>query len=53
MEEVESEQSPVEPDKDQDRREHDSEGDPKDTTRKKVVQRPVYFISSLLQGAID
>jgi hypothetical protein len=36
---------------DQDKEEHGSEGNPKDVARKKVVQRPVYFVSSLLQGA--
>ena len=33
VEEAESEQGPTDPDKDQDRREHDSEGDPKDTEK--------------------
>ena len=51
MEEEESEQGLAKPDKDRDRRKHDSEGDPKDTTRKKVVQRLVYVVSSLLLGA--
>ena len=46
VDEAESEQGPADPDKDQDRNEHDSEGNPKDTPRKKVVQRLVYFISS-------
>ena len=32
-----SEQGPVEPEKDQDSSEHDSESNPKDTARKKVV----------------
>ena len=35
---------------DQDKGKHDSGDNPKDAARKKVVQRPVYFISSLLQG---
>ena len=47
----ESEHSPARPDVDQDREEHGSRGNPKDMARKKVVQRPVYFVSSLLQGA--
>ena len=51
VDEAESEQGPIEPDKDQDKNEHDSESNPKDTTRKKVVQHPVYFLSSLLHGA--
>ena len=36
---------------DQDKEEHHSGDHPKDAARKKVVQRPVYFVSSLLQGA--
>ena len=51
MNEEESEQRPTESDKDHDSSEHDNEGNPKDVARKKVVQRPVYFVSSLLQGA--
>ena len=51
VEETESEQSPIGLDEDQDREEHGSRGNPKDTARKKVGQHPVYFISSLLQGA--
>ena len=51
MDEIEKESSSKEPKKDQGSNEHDSENIPKDTKRKKVVQRPVYFISSLLQGA--
>src|SRR5215216_4182499 len=43
VDEAEKESSPVEPKKDQDNKEHDSENIPKDTARKKVVQRPVYF----------
>ena len=34
---------------DQGRTGHADEGDPKVMTEKKVVQRPVYFVSSLLQ----
>ena len=51
MEEASSEQGPGDPDKDHDRNEHGIEGNPKNTARKKVVQRPMYFVSSLLQGA--
>ena len=51
MDEAESEKSPAESNKDQDRSEPDNEGNPKDVARKKVVQLPVYFVSSLLQGA--
>ena len=51
VDEVEKELSPTDPKKDQDSNEHDSENIPKDTARKKVVQRPMYFVSSLLQGA--
>ena len=51
MDEEESEQGQAEPEKDQDSNEHDSESNPKDTKRKKVVRRLVYFVSSLLQGA--
>ena len=41
VEETENEQSPVGPDEDQDTEEHGSRCNPKDTARKKVVQRPV------------
>ncbi|XP_073363118.1 uncharacterized protein [Aegilops tauschii subsp. strangulata] len=51
VEEAESEQGLADPDKDHSENEHGIEGNPKDTARKKVVQRPVYFISSLLLGA--
>ena len=51
MDEAQSEQGPAEPERDQGSSEHDSENNPKDTTRKKVVQCPVYFVSSLLQEA--
>ena len=37
--------------KDQDSSEHGNESNPKDAARKKVVQRLVYIVSSLLQGA--
>ena len=47
VDEAEREQGPV----DQDRSMHGSDGNPKDMARKKVVQCPVYFVSSLLQGA--
>jgi hypothetical protein len=46
----ERENNPARLDVDQDKEEHGSEGNPKDAARKKVVQRPVYFVSSLLQG---
>ena len=39
VEEAESEQGPAEPNKDQDRNKHDSESDPRDAAKKKVVQR--------------
>ena len=51
VDEAESEQRPTESEKDQDSSEHDNENNPRDMTRKKVVQRPVYFVNSLLQGA--
>ena len=41
----------AESEKDQDINEHDNESNPKDAARKKVVQRLVYFVSSVLQGA--
>jgi hypothetical protein len=50
VDEAESEQRPAESEKDQDSNEHGNESNPKDAARKKVVQRPVYFVSSLLQG---
>ena len=51
VDEGESEQRPAESEKDQDSDEHDNENNLQDMARKKVVQRPVYFVSSLLQGA--
>ena len=48
VDEADSEQKIAESDKDQDSNEHDNESNPKDAARKKVVQRPVYFVSSLL-----
>ena len=51
MDEAESGQIIIESEQDQDSNGHDSESNPKDVARKKVVQRPVYFVSSLLQGA--
>ena len=51
VDEAESEQRPVESEKDQDNNEHGNESNPKDEERKKVVQRPVYFVTSLLPGA--
>ena len=44
------ENTPARSDVDQDKEKHDSKGNPKDTSRKKVVQHPEYFISSLLHG---
>ena len=51
VDEAKSEQRPAESEKDQDSNEHGNESNPKDVARKKVVQRLVYFVSSLLQGA--
>ena len=51
MDEAESEQRPAESEKDRDNGKHDNESNTKDAARKKVVERPVYFVSSLLQGA--
>ena len=51
MDEVESGQITSESQKDQNSSEHDNKSNPKDAARKKVVQRPVYFVISLLQGA--
>ena len=51
MNEAESGQITAESEKDQNSDEHGNENNPRDVARKKVVQRPVYFISSLLQGA--
>ena len=51
VDEAECEQRPAESEKDQDNNEHDNENNSEDATRKKVVQRPVYFVSSLLQGS--
>ena len=51
VDEKESGQRPAGPEKDQSISEHDNNDNPKDAARKKVVQRPVYFVSSLLQGA--
>ena len=51
VDEAESEQRPAESEKDHNSDEHVNESNPKDAARKKVVQRPVYFASSLLQGA--
>ena len=48
VDEAESEQRPGGSEKDQDSSEHDNDSNPKDATRKKVVQRLVYFVSSLL-----
>ena len=51
MDEAESGQTAAESEEDQNSSKHGNECNPKDATRKKVVQRPVYFVSSLLQGA--
>ena len=51
VDEAESGQVMAESEKDQNNSEHDNESNPKEAARKKVVQRPVYFVSSLLQGA--
>ena len=51
MDEAESEQGPAELDKDQNSSEHNKDDNPKDAGRKKVVHRPVYFVSSFLKGA--
>ena len=51
VDEAKSEQRLVESERDKDNNEHNNESNPKDAARKKVVQRPVYFVSSLLQGA--
>ena len=48
--EAESEQGPAESEKGQDSNEHSNESNPKDVARKKLVQRLVYFVNSLLQG---
>ena len=50
MDEAESGQITAESEKDQNSNEHGNESNPKDTAKKKVVQRPMYFVSSLLQG---
>ena len=42
---------PRQSEEDQNSSKHGNECNPKDAARKKVVQRPVYFVSSLLQGA--
>jgi len=44
---VERENKPTRSDMDQDKERHHSGCNPKDITRKKVVQRPVYFVSSI------
>ena len=41
----------VESEEHQNNSKHDNECNPKDAARKKVVQRLVYLVSSLLQGA--
>ena len=51
VDEAESGQITAESDKDQNSNEHDNKSNAKDAARKKVVQRPVHFIISLLQGS--
>ena len=51
MDEAENGQVMTESEKDQNSSEHGNESNAKDTARKKVVQRLVYFVSSLLQVA--
>ena len=51
VDDTETEQRTAESQKDQDINEHGNKSNPKDAARKKVVQRPVYFVSSLLLGA--
>ena len=51
VDEADSGHITAESEKDQNNDEHGNESNPKDAARKKVVQRPVYFVSSLLQGA--
>ena len=53
VDEKESERRPAGLDKDQSNSKHGNNDNPKDATRKKVVQHLVYFISSLLQGAMS
>ena len=50
-EDAESGQITAESAEEQDSSKHGNESSPKDAARKKVVQRPLYFVSSLLQGA--
>ena len=51
VDEKESEQRPVGPDEGQNSTRNNNDDNPKDAPRKKVVQCPLYFVSSLLQGA--
>ena len=51
VDEAESGQIAAESEEDQNSSEHSNECNLKDAARKKVVQRPVYFVSSLLQGS--
>ena len=46
-----TEASMAEPDADPEEYQKASEGSSKEVAKRKVVQRPVYFVSSLLQGA--
>ena len=49
----ESEHVPARSDVVQDKGEQDNGDSPKVAARKKVVQRPLYFVSSLLKGAMS
>ena len=48
VDEAESDQITAESEEDQNSSKHDNECNPKDAAKKKVVQRPVYFVTSLL-----
>ena len=51
MDEARSGQTTTESEEDQNSSKHGNKCNPKDAARKKVVQHPVYVVSSLLQGA--
>ena len=51
MDEADSGQTVAKSEADQNNSEHNNECNPKGAARKKVVQCPVYLVSSLLQGA--
>ena len=48
VDKAESGQITAESEKDQDNSKHDNKSNPKDAASKKVVQHPVYFVSSFL-----